>query len=154
MKKIFFACVLSLIICTSAFATTWVQIDDTDYMDKDSVKYYIDDHGSTNFYKKTVWMKDININNTGYKEIEKITNKQISYTLSQCIFDFQNNTIAFKAGITYDKNGNPISQYSFEDFQIEWNPIAPNSKAEYWAELVKSPRKLKKLYKNQQITAN
>ena len=154
MKKIFFVCVLSLIVCTSAFATTWIQIDDTDYMDKDSIKYYIDDHGSTSISKKTVWMKDINMDNPGYKEIEKLTNKHISYVLSQCIFDFKNNTKAIKAGIIYDKNGNPISQYSFKDFQLEWSPIAPNSKAEYWAKLVKSPRKLKKLYKYQQITTN
>ena len=66
------------------------------------------------------------------------------------IIDYSNNTIAVKAGMTYDKEGKPVSSYSYKDFELVYQAIAPSSNAELWAELIKKPRLLNKTYKWQQ----
>ncbi len=52
--------------------------------------------------------------------------------------------------MTYNNDGKPISSYSYKDYQLKYDSIAPNSNAELWAKLVKKPRILKKIYKWQQ----
>lgn len=79
-----------------------------------------------------------------------MNNKKVSYGLSQYIIDYQKQAIATKAGTTYDKDGQVVSSYTYKDFQLEWGSIIPNSNAEFWAELVKKPRILKRMYKFQQ----
>ena len=51
--------------------------------------------------------------------------------------------------IIYDENSNVITSFNNRDFQLEWHSIVPDSVGEIWYELVKSPRKLKKIYKEQ-----
>ena len=58
--------------------------------------------------------------------------------------------MATKAGMTYDKDGKPVSSFSQQELQLKYDAIAPNSNAELWAELIKKPRVLKKMYKWQQ----
>ena len=43
-----------------SFATTWVQVGDQEYIDKDSIKYYVNDRGEISFHKKTYWLKMFN----------------------------------------------------------------------------------------------
>lgn len=129
-------------------ATTWVQLDDNNYIDKDSIKIYIDNHGYMNYNKRVFWTKYEG--NGIYKDLEKATNSKIEYGLAQFIIDYSNNTMALKAGMAYDKYGKPVSSYSYQDFQLNYESIAPNSNAELWAELVKKPRLLKRMYKWQQ----
>ena len=149
MKKVVaFILITMNIAITSCFGSTWVQLDNNNFIDRDSIKIYRDAHGYINYNKRIFWTKYEG--NDIYKDLEKATNKKIEYGLSQYIVDFDNNTIATKAGMTYDKDGNPVTSFSYQDFQLEYRSIAPNSNAEYWAELVKKPRLLKKIYKWQQ----
>lgn len=149
MKKVVaFILITMNIAITSCFGSTWVQLDNNNFIDRNSIKIYRDAHGYINYNKRIFWTKYEG--NDVYKDLEKATNKKIEYGLSQYIVDFDNNTIATKAGMTYDKDGNPVTSFSYQDFQLEYRSIAPNSNAEYWAELVKKPRLLKKIYKWQQ----
>lgn len=148
MKKILL--IVFILICNvlSVSARTWVQVDDYNYIDKDSIKFYVNDYGTYDYNKRVFWTKYAG--NDIYKEIEKLNNKKVSYGLSQYIIDYQKQTIATKAGATYDKEGQIVSSYTYKDFQLEWGSIIPNSNAEFWAELVKKPRILKRMYKFQQ----
>lgn len=149
MKKIILLVLILLCNILTVSARTWVQIDDNNYIDKDNIKIYINDHGQYDYNKRSFWIKYIG--NNIYTEIEKIKNKKISYSLSQYIIDFQKQTITPKSVNTYDEEGLTITKYTCKDYQLEWEPIIPESNAEYWAELVKKPRTLKKMYKFQQI---
>jgi len=148
MKKIIISLLIILNISfTPCFGASWVQIDENHFIDKDSIKIYVDDNGYINHNKRIFWIKDKDENT--YKDVEKLTGKNIEYGLSQYIIDYSNNTITTKAGLTYNKDGNVVSNYSYKDFQLKYDSIAPNSNAELWAKLVKKPRLLKKAYKLQ-----
>lgn len=69
--------------------------------------------------------------------------------LNQWIIDLSQKKLALKSSITYDKNGNVLTNSTYGDCQLEWSPIVPNSNAEFWLELIKKPRLLKKMYKMQ-----
>ena len=149
MKKFIILLLIILNInVTLCFGASWVQVDDNNFIDKDSIKIYVDSHGYMNYNKRIFWIKYEG--NDIYKDLEKATNKKIEYSLSQYIIDYSNNTIAIKAGTTYDKEGKPVSSCSYKDYGLEYQAIAPNSNAELWAELIKKPRLLKKTYKWQQ----
>lgn len=149
MKKFIISLLLILnVIIMPCYSTSWVRLDDNNFIDKDSIKFYVDDYGNINYNKRIFWTKYEG--NGIYKDLEKLTNSKIEYGLAQFIIDYSNNTMALKAGMTYDKDGKPVSSYSYQDFQLKYNSIAPNSNAELWAELVKKPRNLKKMYKWQQ----
>lgn len=149
MKKFIISLFIVLnVAITSCYATSWVRLDDNNFIDKDSIKFYVDDYGNVNYNKRIFWTKYEG--NGIYKDLEKVTNNKIEYGLALFIIDYSNNTMATKAGMTYDKDGKPVSSYSYQDFQLKYDAIAPNSNAELWAELVKKPRELKKMYKWQQ----
>ena len=146
MKKFIISLFIVLnVAITSCYAASWVRLDDNNFIDKDSIKFYVDNYGNVNYNKRIFWTKYEG--NNIYKDVEKVTNRKIEYGLAQFIIDYSNNTMATKAGMTYDKDGKPVSSYSYQDFQLKYDAIAPNSNAELWAELVKKPRELKKMYK-------
>lgn len=150
MKKL--VLLMVLLFCTSvmqANATTWVQIDDNYYIDKDSIHYYINDNKAYDFDKKIFWVK--NIENDSYKGLETNIKKSISFGIIQYIIDFSNNSIAIKSGAIYDDNGKVLSSYTYQDYELDWHSIIPDSKASYFADFVKYPRKLKKIYKMQNM---
>ena len=132
----------------SCFATTWVQVDNNEYIDKDSIKTYIDDHGDINYNKRVFWTKYVG--NDVFKNTEKLLDKEIAYILSQMIIDYSNNTIATKSSTVYDVDGKSLFSFTNKDFQLHYDSIKPNSVAALWADLVKRPRILKKMYKLQQ----
>ena len=148
MKKLFL--LFFMLLCSSflrTYATTWVQIDENSYIDKDSIKYYTNDRGVYDFNKKTFWIKSVG--NDIYKNSRVEFADEIAYDLTLNVINYSNNTIALKSVIIYNKEGISLNSYSFEDYQLEWNVIVPNSNSEYWAELVKKPSLVNKLYKNQ-----
>lgn len=150
MKKFFLLMVL--LFCTffiQANATTWVQVDDNDYIDKDSIHYYIDDNKAYDFDKKIFWLKSTA--NSAYPDLEVVIKKKISYGLSQYIIDFSNDSIAIKSGAIYDDNGKVLTSYNYRDYELDWHSIIPSSKASYFADFVKHPRKLQKIYKMQNM---
>ena len=60
MKKLFL--LFFMLLCSSflrTYATTWVQIDENHYIDKDSIKYYTNENGIYDFNKKTFWIKSV-----------------------------------------------------------------------------------------------
>lgn len=148
MKKLFL--LLFMLLCSSflrTYATTWVQIDENSYIDKDSIKYYTNDRGVYDFNKKTFWIKSVG--NDIYKNSRVEFADEIAYDLTLNVINYSNNTIALKSVIIYDEEGISLNSYTFEDYQLEWNVIVPNSNSEYWAELVKKPSLVNKLYKSQ-----
>lgn len=139
-----------MLLCSSflrTYATTWVQIDENSYIDKDSIKNYTNDSGDYDFNKKTFWIKSVG--NDIYKNSRVEFADEIAYDLTLNVINYSNNTIALKSVIIYDEEGISLNSYTFEDYQLEWNVIVPNSNSEYWAELVKKPSLVNKLYKNQ-----
>lgn len=55
MKKILLLFIVLFFITPCAiFARTWVQIDDNNFIDKDSIKTYINDKGEYDFNKKNL----------------------------------------------------------------------------------------------------
>ena len=57
--------------------------------------------------------------------------------------------ITTKGFYFYDKQVNSIWSHTSTDFELNWDVIVPNSKADLWYELVKKPRYLKKIHKLQ-----
>lgn len=148
MKKLFL--LFFMLLCSSflrTYASTWVQIDENSYIDKDSIKYYTNDRGVYDFNKKTFWIKSVG--NDIYKNSRVEFADEIAYDLTLNVINYSNNTIALKSVIIYDEEGISLNSYTFEDYQLEWNVIVPNSNSEYWAELVKKPSLVNKLYKSQ-----
>lgn len=139
-----------MLLCSSflrTYAATWVQIDENHYIDKDSIKYYTNENGIYDFNKKTFWIKSVG--NDIYKNSRVEFADEIAYDLTLNVINYSNNTIALKSVIIYDEEGISLNSYTFEDYQLEWNVIVPNSNSEYWAELVKKPSLVNKLYKSQ-----
>ena len=63
---------LTFLLCFSVrlYAATWVQLDDDNFIDKDSIKRYANDRSELQLNKKIVWMKLLNTNNV-YVPFEK-----------------------------------------------------------------------------------
>lgn len=149
MKKILIILLLTIATILPTFASSWVKVGEWQYIDKDNIKYYVNDYGTIDYQKKTFWRKDTDTNQDYMINIEKICNKKIGYIVTQEIIDYQKKQIASKSIIIYDENSNVITSFNNRDFQLEWHSIVPDSVGEIWYELVKSPRKLKKIYKEQ-----
>lgn len=148
MKKLFL--LFFMLLCSSflrTYASTWVQIDENSYIDKDSIKYYTNDRGVYDFNKKTFWIKSVG--NDIYKNSRVEFADEIAYDLTLNVINYSNNTIALKSVIIYNEEGKSLNSYTIEDYQLEWHVIVPNSNSEYLAELVKKPSLVNKLYKNQ-----
>ncbi len=142
---------LFLLFCSSFIsvnAATWVQIDENYYIDKNSIKIFINDNGTYDFSKKVFWIK--NIGNKEFKNIETLKDKNISYSLVQYVIDFSKEEIATKSIVLYDKDGNIIDRLTLTDTRLFWDSIAPDSNASEWSRLIQKPREINKLYKLQQ----
>jgi len=148
VKKFLSIIFMILALSLNVQAATWVQVGDYEYIDKDSVEYYIDDHEELQFNKKIFWLKIDNKNNT-FKEVEKDIKRKISYSLQQKIINTTQKKLTTKSIILYDKQDNSVFSYTYKDFELNWSAIVPNTNGEFWYELVKKPKYLKKLYKMQ-----
>ncbi len=137
-----------LFCCTiiPSYASSWVQIDDTTFIDKDSIKTYVNDNGYYKYNQKMFWIKDTK----SHTEIEKFTKKKVAYQLIQYIIDYSNNTITMKTIVFYTSDGKVIDTLTWNDIDLNVVSIVPNSIGKMWADLVKKPRILKKMYKMQQ----
>lgn len=149
MKKVI-ALLTILLLGLPTFASSWVQVSDYDFIDKDSISYYKDDYGNTQYNIRSCWMKRLNDDGI-YKKVEEVLNEKISYTTTLTLFDFERNMIVSKSIINYNKDNVAVHSYTYKPFEMNWDYISPDSKAEYWSYLVKHPKFLKKLYKEQMI---
>lgn len=141
MKKKF--CVLFIISCLilPVFAAEWKQIAEKDYIDISSVKEFND--GDTyskkryNRNEKEFWIKQLNDKSSYFTNFEKNYNKKVWYTMSKMIVDCNNKTLATKSFLIYDTNGKVIDQYEEEyDSLLKRNQIIPETKGEYWCDIV------------------
>lgn len=148
MKKLLTLLITLLITFDYAIASTWIQIDDTEYIDKDSIRTYINDFGGIEYNKRVFWTKSSKKEGS-YKDIEKDTKKKVSYSLVQSIIDYSNETIAIKSIALYAIDGSSLISNTYKDFELNWHSIIPNSNGELLARLVSKPRALKRMYKYQ-----
>ena len=148
MKKVFFVLIAFFMLNLQSFATTWVQVGDHEFIDKDNINYYTDDQGNTRFEQKAYWMKTTNRDEV-YELVEKRFEKTISYVVTQRIMDTNRKSTTIKSIIYYDEQGYPIMSYAKKDFELTWDAVVPNTNGEFWYELVRKPRHLKKMYKYQ-----
>lgn len=132
-----------------AYSTTWVQIGDYEYIDKDNIIFYVNDYGTVQYSRKSFWVKIINDNGDIYKDLEKEYKQKVSYVLEQIIIDTARKSFALKTTIFYDEQGKVILSSTKQDFQLYWATIAPNTRGEFFYELVSKPKILKKIYKRQ-----
>ena len=154
MKKVFFVLVAFFMLNLQSFATTWVQVGDYEFIDKDSINYYTNDRGEVLYGTKVYWMKTLYHDGEYFKQAQTGIEKKIAYILSQRIIDVNKKAVTTKAIIYFDEQGNTIISYSPEDFELKWSAIVPNSRGELWYELVRKPRYLKKMYKYQHEQQN
>lgn len=147
MKKILL--IVILLLTLPAYSTTWVQIQEKCYFDKDSLVYYANDNNYLQYNQKTFWVKNLNDGSQFFKKSEKSHKVKIWYELSKYIVNFTNHTLTIKSYVIYDLKGEVISSYTIPDSLLEWNSIVPNSYGELLYELAKHPRYLKRIYKQQ-----
>ena len=148
MKRTILFLLMMFLIQSTTFASSWVQIDDLNYIDKDSITIYTDNSVFQQSKMKTCYMKRLNDDGL-YKDTEKVLNKKISYSITQWVFDFSRNMLVTKSITQYDKNGNSVDSYTYKRFELNWNTIIPDSNAEYWSYLLNHPKELKNMYKKQ-----
>ena len=145
MKKLFL--LFFMLLCSSflrTYAATWVQIDENYYIDKDSIKNFSNEYGAINANQKSFWTKSI-----GKEYYKNCEINDMAYVLTLNIIDYSNDTFSMKSIIVYDKDGNSIASDTVPNHRLHWENIIPDSRGEYYAELVKNPDLLNKLYKNQ-----
>ena len=139
MKKIFaafvFIVLLSILPC---FAFDWVQVDDQgkQFIDISSIqKYnYKYNSGSEKGYYYSFWKKSLNNNSEVYKKFEKIYKKKVWYSMDKIVVNCSNEQFAFKSGVFYDLNDEPIIGSSFEniDAMLNWISIVPGTVGNNW----------------------
>ena len=135
MKK-FFIILLLLLTFTNLHsqAATWVQVSDYVYIDRDSIRLYVDDYGKEDSCKKIFWIKTINHDNL----YEKLQGKP-SHILCQMIIDKAKKCIAHKSFCAYDKKGVVVFSKTYKDFELKWDPVIPDTPGEFLFELVNDP---------------
>lgn len=149
MKKILL--ILCLLIVMPAYSTTWVQIQEKSYFDKDSLSYYVADDNYLQYNQKTFWVKSLNDGSQYFKELEKLDKTKIWYNLTKYIINFNNKTLAVKSYASYDLKGELVSLYTASDYQLRWHSIVPNSYGELLYDFAKHPKYLRRIYKQQRL---
>ena len=71
MKKFSLILLAVILLSLDVLAATWVKVDNYEYIDKDSVEYYVNDYGQTDFNKKIFWYKRDNDKSKLFKDFEK-----------------------------------------------------------------------------------
>lgn len=137
MKKILIIGLLLLGISLPTFAQNWIELGNKLYVDIDSIEQYIDDNGNIQKNQYTLWQKRLNDNSDLFKDIEKIYNKKVHYTLCKDILDVKTKKITPKAIIVYGMNGNVIKSFEFKDILMEWRSIVPDTVGEVEFEIVR-----------------
>lgn len=125
MRKIILCALLYIFMQNGmAFAApNWVKLNDKLYVDINSIRK----EGNSDS-KYSFWYKWLNDNSEVFKLGEKaFPNKKIWYVLKQEIIDCENVLIATKSIYTYDTNGNTINLLTFQNYEIKWYSIPPDS---------------------------
>lgn len=135
MKKIFTLLFLMAFTMTTANAICWVEICDKYYLDTDSIQYYVNDRGETEYDKCSYWTI-LNDNSSYYKRLEKRYQKKIWYTMCKVVLNIKNKRSTTKSEIGYDLHRNYIYNFEYNDYSLEWDSLIPGSNGEYINDIV------------------
>ena len=134
MKKRILTIIVTLLIgIPNAFAANWVQFDEKQYIDTESIlneshsKYY-------NIY--SVWTKSLNNGSEDYKNLEAILKKKIWYTMDKQTLDCDRKTMHHNDTLIYDLQNNAI----YTDQPNSVLSIVPESNGEILYNYVCRPR--------------
>lgn len=123
---------LSIIIPLPAYAYNWEKIGSYDYIDLNSISNF-EIAGRKNI--KSVWVKEYNNGNSYF-------NKNEAYLMTKSLIDCSTQEQAIKAGAFYDINNNLIEQAAFNNNELKWNSIVPDTKIDIIAQYVCKPDNL------------
>ena len=138
MKKLFaafvFIVLLSILPC---FAFDWVQVDDQgkQFIDISNIQKYNYKYNSSSekgYY--SFWMKSLNSNSEGAKNLEKILKKKYWYSMDKIIINCNDEQYAIKSSTFYDLKCEPIIGSSIEniDAMLDWKSIIPGTVGNTW----------------------
>ena len=134
MKKAIFTTTLALLICIpNVFAANWVQYDEKEYLDTESIN-----RESYSKYINTysVWTKTLNDGSEDFKNLENTFKKKIWYIMDKQTFDCDKRTIRHDDMVFYDLQKNVI--YMFQPYQT--SSVIPESNGEALYNYVCLPR--------------
>lgn len=130
MKK-FVLIILFVFFALSAYSADWVEISEKTYIDKDTLRTYVDEYSHSHSEQIVFWRKSLNDGSEYFKNIEKEYNKKVWYTMVQEIANTKNRTMCIKSIAYYDLKGNPFFNSDIRDYALQWQSIIPNSYGEY-----------------------
>ncbi len=123
--------VIGLIISIlPTFATpNWVQIDNKEYIDTNSIRQenYLG-LGYGNYY--SLWTKWLNDGSKFFLDAESYYKTKMWYRLSQYYYDCNNKTFVAKSGVFYDLKGKPIQYTTLEDYNLSFISVVPGTRSE------------------------
>lgn len=80
MKK-FVLIILFVFFTLSAYSADWVEISEKTYIDKDTLRTYVDEYSHSHSEQIVFWRKSLNDGSEYFKNIEKEYNKKVWYTM-------------------------------------------------------------------------
>lgn len=137
MKKMMMSLLLALMLTlvpSCLLASDFVQVysneERTYFLDIAS----IEDHGT--YYK--AWTKMTRDTLEAKKKDSELfeTDKEIYYTLSLYAYEKNNKRTCYLATYAYDKDGNIIKSFNYENYPISWTSVIPGSIGELIIEAV------------------
>lgn len=141
MKKIIVLLLLTFVTILPTFATYWVQTGKKSYMDVDSIESCTVNRltvsaqeflsGKNILYQHTYWTKHLNDGSSSFKNLERLLNKKIWYCIAKNIIDLDKKCIATKEVIFYDQMEHPISRTTYNDYELSYSSIVPNTVSEF-----------------------
>ena len=118
--------VLIISILPTFAAPNWVQIDNKEYIDTNSIRQenYLG-LGYGNYY--SLWAKWLNDGSKFFLDAESYYKTKMWYRLSQYYYDCSNKTFVAKSGVFYDLKGNPIQYTTLEDYNLSFISVVPGT---------------------------
>lgn len=135
MKKLFISLYI-LLLALPVYATHWIQIDEKLYFDADSVQQY--NSLMTYLYpnRYLYWEKQLNDNSLPFIRVAQSTNKKIEFVFMQTIIDCNQRNTAMKSYIYYTPEKEVAYNYEFDEYNLKWMSIPPNSYGELYFQAI------------------
>lgn len=129
MKKVYLLIITLLFLSIPAFATNWYQLQDKIYIDLDSIQPYNAQFGLSNNQTNTYifWSKELNTNSNTFKDIENIYHKKFWFVMNREVINCNNQTMGLTSYADYDLNGNVLGSHEYDNYQIKWYSIVPDT---------------------------
>ena len=140
MKK-YLLIILIILSTIPAIASDWRYIGNGGYIDLESISKYPNSYLYPNNNMYTFWTKQVNDGSKNSKnsfdKIERIAgNIKLKEVQRQDIIDCSKKKIALTSIIVYKLDGSPSFNFSFNEFQYQWNNIVPDSYGEFFYKVI------------------